>query len=77
MDIPKKGVSMEEVIEYRALQKARSGSEEETCLLFLFKCFTYMYLNGYSTNNSNSWLFFVDSPGRLCVSVLDYYCYKF
>jgi hypothetical protein len=29
MDIPKKGVSMEEVIEYRALQKAHSGSEEE------------------------------------------------
>jgi len=35
-----------------------------------------MYLSGYSTNNSNSWLFFVDSPGRLCVSVHDYY-YKF
>ena len=34
MDIPKKGVSMEEVIEYRALQKARTGSEEETSLLF-------------------------------------------
>ena len=28
-------------------------------------------------HNSNSWLFFVDSPGRLCVSVHDYYCYKF
>jgi hypothetical protein len=59
MDIPKKGVSMEEVIKYRALQKARSGSEEEeTCLLFflfqLFKYFAYMYLSGYSTNNSNS-----------------------
>jgi hypothetical protein len=25
---------MEEVIEYHALQKAHSGSEEETCLLF-------------------------------------------
>jgi hypothetical protein len=38
MDIPKKGVSMEEVIKYHALQKARSGSEEETGLLFfLFK----------------------------------------
>ena len=36
-----------------------------------------MYLSGYSTNNSNSWLFFVDSPGRLCVSVRDYYCFKF
>jgi len=66
MDIPKKGVSMKEVIEYRALQKTHSGSEEETCLLFfLFKYFTYtsqkkyfayMYLSGYSTNNSNSWL---------------------
>ena len=42
MDIPKKGVSMEEVIEYRALQKDRSGSEEEIGLLFfLFKYFTY------------------------------------
>jgi hypothetical protein len=78
MDIPKKGVSMEEVIEYRALQKARSGSENETGLLFfLFKYFAYMYLSDYSTNNSNLWLFFVDSPGRLCVSVRDYYCYKF
>jgi hypothetical protein len=77
MGILKKVVSMEEVIEYRALQKARSGSEEETGLLFLFKCFAYMYLNGYSTNNSNSLLFFVDSPSRLCVSVRDYYCYKF
>ena len=28
---------MEEVIEYHALQKARSGLEEETGLLFLFK----------------------------------------
>ena len=56
MDIPKKGVSMEEVIEYRAPQKARSGSEEEMGLLFfLFKYFAYMYLSGYSTNNSNSW----------------------
>ena len=36
-----------------------------------------MYLSGYSTNNSNSWLFFVDSPGRLCVSMCDYYYYKF
>jgi hypothetical protein len=54
MDISKKGVSMEEVIEYHALQKARSGSEEETCLLFfLFKYFAYMYLIDYSTNNSN------------------------
>jgi hypothetical protein len=77
MDIPKKEVSMEEVIEYRVLQKARSGSEEKTGLLFLFKCFTYMYLNSYSTNNSNSWLFFVDSLGRLCVSMCDYYYYKF
>jgi hypothetical protein len=69
---------MEEVIEYHALQKARSGLEEETGLLFLlFKYCTYMYLSGYSTNNSNSWLFFVDSPSRLCVSVRDYYCYKF
>ena len=69
---------MEEVIEYHALQKARSGSKEEIGLLFfLFKYFAYMYLSGYSTNNSNSWLFFVDSPGRLCVSVRDYYCYKF
>jgi hypothetical protein len=43
MDIPKKGVSMEEVIEYRALQKAHSGSEEETCLsFFLFKYITYI-----------------------------------
>ena len=33
MDIPKKGVSMEEVIEYHALQKAHSGSEKETGLL--------------------------------------------
>jgi len=78
MDIPKKGVSMEEVIEYHALQKARSGSEEEIGLLFfLFKYFAYMYLSGYSTNNFNSWLFFVDSPGRLCVSMHDYYYYKF
>jgi hypothetical protein len=53
---------MEEVIEYRALQKAHSGLEEETGLLFLFKCFKYMYLNGYSTNNSNSWLFFCRLP---------------
>jgi hypothetical protein len=39
MDIPKKGVSM--VIEYRALQKARSGSEEEETglLFFLFQLF--------------------------------------
>ena len=36
-----------------------------------------MYLNGYSTNNSNSWPFFVNSPGRLCVSMRDYYFYKF
>ena len=44
MDIPKKGVSMEEVIGYRALQKARSGSEEEIGLLFfLFKYFASMY----------------------------------
>jgi hypothetical protein len=58
MDIPKKGVSMEEVIEYRSLQKACSGPEEEICLLFfLFKYFTYMYLSDYSTNNSNSWIF--------------------
>jgi hypothetical protein len=35
MDIPKKEVSMEEVIEYRVLQKARSGPEEKTSLLFL------------------------------------------
>jgi hypothetical protein len=42
MDILKKEVSMEEVIEYRALQKARSGSEEEIGLsFFLFKYFTY------------------------------------
>jgi hypothetical protein len=34
MDIPKKGISMEDVIAYRALQKAHSGLEEETCLLF-------------------------------------------
>jgi hypothetical protein len=34
MDIPKKGVTIEEVIEYRALQKAHSGLEEETGLLF-------------------------------------------
>jgi hypothetical protein len=45
MDIPKKGVSIEEVIKYRALQKARSGSGEETCLsFFLFKYFTYITL---------------------------------
>jgi hypothetical protein len=31
----------------------------------------------YYTNNSNSWIIFVDSLGRLCVSVRDYYCYKF
>jgi hypothetical protein len=30
----KKGISMEDVIAYRALQKAHSGLEEETCLLF-------------------------------------------
>jgi hypothetical protein len=30
----KKGVTIEEVIEYRALQKAHSGLEEETGLLF-------------------------------------------
>jgi uncharacterized membrane protein (DUF485 family) len=53
MDIPKKDVSMEEVIKYRALEKARSGTEEETSLLFLFKYFTYMYFSGYSINNSN------------------------
>jgi hypothetical protein len=54
MDIPKKDVSMEEVIKYRALLKARSGSEEEIGLLFyLFKYFTYMYFNGYSIKNSN------------------------
>ena len=44
MNIPKKGVSMEEVIEYRALQKAHSGSKEEIGLLFfLFKYFASMY----------------------------------
>jgi hypothetical protein len=55
MDISKKDVSMEEVIRYRALLKAHSGSEEETCLLFfLFKYFTYIYFSGYySINNSN------------------------
>jgi len=63
MDILKKGVSMEEVIEYCALQKARSGSEEEIGLLFiLFKYFASMYLSGYSTNNSSSWLFFCRLP---------------
>jgi hypothetical protein len=36
-----------------------------------------MHLNSYSINNSSSWLFFVESPGRLCVSVHDNYCYKF
>jgi len=37
MDIPKKGVSMDEVITYRAMLKARSGPEEEIGLLvFLF-----------------------------------------
>ena len=78
MGISKKVVSMEQVKEYRALQKAHSGLEEEIGLLFfLFKYFASMYLSGYSTNNSNSWLFFVDSPGRLCVSMRDYYCYKF
>jgi hypothetical protein len=34
MDILKKGVSMEEVITYRALRKAHSDSEEKTGLLF-------------------------------------------
>jgi hypothetical protein len=37
MYIPKKGISMEDVIEYCALLKAHSGLEEETSLLlFLF-----------------------------------------
>jgi hypothetical protein len=35
MDIPKKEVSMEEVIEYRVLQKARSGSEEKNRFVIL------------------------------------------
>jgi hypothetical protein len=52
MDIPKKDVTMEEVIKYRALLKAQSGSEDETGLLFfLFKYFTYMYFSGYYINN--------------------------
>ena len=60
MDIPKKGISMEGVIAYRALRKAYSGSEEEIGLLFFLFIYLILliYLNGYSTNNANFMVIF-------------------
>jgi len=56
MDIPKKGVSMDEVITYCALLKAHSGSEEETGLLvFLFN--TLNIAQCLFTNNSYGYSF--------------------
>jgi hypothetical protein len=72
---PKKGVTMEDVNTTRALRKAHSGREEETCL-FIFLYFSCIP-DRYPRNTSNTIVFFVDSLGNLCVSVRDYYCYKF
>jgi hypothetical protein len=57
MDIPKKGVTMEDVNTARVLHKARSGieEEEETCLFILlyFSCIP----NRYPRNTSNTIVF--------------------
>jgi hypothetical protein len=76
MDIPKKGVTMEDVNTAHALRKAWSGTEEEETGLSIFLYFSCMPYH-YSRNTSNTIVFFVDSPGNLCVSMRDYYCYKF
>jgi hypothetical protein len=72
---PKKGVTMEDVNTARALRKAHSGTEEEIGL-FIFLYFSCIP-NRYPRNTSNTIAFFVNSLRNLCVSVRDYYCYKF
>ena len=52
------------------------GQKKKQICYFSYLILHIHVLNVYSTNNSNSRLF-LDSPGRLCVSVRDYYCYKF
>jgi hypothetical protein len=47
MDIPKKGVTMEDVNTARALRKARSGIEEEETGLFMF-IILFMYTKSLS-----------------------------
>ena len=61
MDIPKKGVTMEDVNMARALRKARNGAggEEETCL-FVILHFTYIkiyILTRYPRKTSNTIVF--------------------
>ena len=57
MDIPKKGVTMEDVNMARALRKARSGTEEEEEIgLFIFLYFSCMS-NRYPRNTSNTIVF--------------------
>jgi hypothetical protein len=73
-------VWLSSIVPYRRLvvgQKKKKQVCYSSYFNYLFKYFAYMYLSGYSTNNSNSWISFEDSPGRLCMSVRDYYCYKF
>jgi hypothetical protein len=57
MDIPEKGVTMEDVNTARALGKAHSGTEEEeeTCLFIIlyFSCIS----NRYPKNTSNTIVF--------------------
>ena len=50
--------------------------QKKKFVIFLIYLILRIYINGYSVNNSNSWLF-LGSTSRLCVSVHDYYCYKF
>jgi hypothetical protein len=57
MDIPKKGVTMEDVNTARALRKARSGTEEEEETgLFIFLYFSCIP-NSYPRNTSNTIVF--------------------
>ena len=65
MDIPKKGVTMEDVNMARALRKARSGTEEEETGLFIFLYFSCIP-NRYPRNTSNTIVFFVLSGKFMC-----------
>jgi hypothetical protein len=56
MDIPKKGVTIEDVNTARALHKARSGTEEEETSLFIFLYFSCIS-NRYPRNTSNTIVF--------------------
>jgi len=57
MDIPKKGVTMEDVNTARALHKARSGTEEEEETGLFISLYFSCILNHYHKNTYNTIVF--------------------